>query len=191
MRRAADLVDALAARLVMSYGLPSANRVDRPVLLSICNIDKPECDGFPYYLAKRAQEQISTDADLSTAIVRSSQCHEFATDPVAVSFGVDHVEVQDWLIQPIAAETVAEIILESAFTRPAMRLLAGPETIRLSDLTELVLRSQGDERPVQTLPAAFPALSEGALLAPGEAEVRGPDVTSWLELHFRARLTAD
>jgi hypothetical protein len=36
--------------------------------------------------------------------------HEFATNPSAVTFGDDDVRVEDWLIQPVAADVVAELV---------------------------------------------------------------------------------
>src|SRR5699024_5277348 len=84
------------------------------VCLSINNIDAPVFDNFAYYVAKRAQEQVLQDTAFPATIIRSSQWYEFATNPSAVTFYDDRIEVQDWLIQPIAVDTVAEVLVDAA-----------------------------------------------------------------------------
>jgi hypothetical protein len=41
-------------------------------------------------------------------IVKSTQFHEYAANPAAVTFTPTEAIAQDWLIQPIAADSVAE-----------------------------------------------------------------------------------
>lgn len=43
-----------------------------------------------------------------TMIVKSTQFHEYAANPAAVTFTPTEAIAQDWLIQPIAADSVAE-----------------------------------------------------------------------------------
>lgn len=155
--------------------------VEHLVFLSICNIDSPAFDAFPYYLAKRAQEQVVKDSGLSTTIIRSTQWHEFATNPAAVTFHDHRVDVEDWLIQPITADTVARILIDAATDRPEIRQIAGPEQIRLPDLTTAYLNFQADTRRVQSVPASLPQLTEGILLAPAEADRLGPTTREWIE----------
>lgn len=155
--------------------------VEHLVFLSICNIDDPVFDEFPYYLAKRAQEQVVRQSSLAATIVRTTQWHEFATNPAAVMFDGDQVTVQDWLIQPIAADTVADALIESASTRPSALVLTGPESIRLPELTARVLAARGDLRQVVAAEPGLRPLAEGALLAPEEAEVRPPGIARYLE----------
>ncbi len=91
------------------------------------------------------------------------------------------VIVQDWLIQPIAADTVADVLVEAALgqTHPP-RTIAGPEAVRLPDLTSKLLARQGDNRRVRAVPPPLGALGTGALLACDGAVVLGPDVDTWL-----------
>lgn len=157
-------------------------QVGHLVFLSISGVDSPVFDDFPYYVAKRAQDEIVANSDVPSTILKSTQWHEFATNPSAVTFEDEEVRVEDWLIQPVAADTVAEALAEAALGRPGagLRTITGPETIRLPELTTKLLSRLGDPRPVRTTAPALPALSEGALLAPDHATILGPDVDTWL-----------
>ncbi|GAA1490568.1 SDR family oxidoreductase [Brachybacterium sacelli] len=159
-----------------------AQRVGHLVFLSINGVDSPVFDDFPYYVAKRAQDDIVANSNVPSTVVKSSQWHEFATNPSAVTFEDEEVRVEDWLIQPVAADTVAEALVEAALGRPGAgpRTIAGPETIRLPELTTKLLSRLGGPRPVRTTAPALPALSEGALLAPDHAAILGPDIDTWL-----------
>ncbi|MDF0586073.1 NAD(P)H-binding protein [Tsukamurella sp. 8F] len=174
-----DVVEAFAiatSHVVAACAAAEAHLVH----LSIEGIDLPDFDGFAYYLAKREQERIIRESGVSSTIVRSAQWFEFATNPAAVSFTDDRVTVQDWLVQPIAAETVARVLVDECGTRGAARSIAGPEAIALPELTARVLAAHGDERPVESVPAALPGLSRGILLARDGAELLGPDLDAWL-----------
>ena len=138
-------------------------------------------DGFPYYEAKRASKEILLDGPVPTTIVKSTQWYEFATDPGAVSCNDGEVIVEDWLIQPIAADTVADVLVEAALGQThTPRTITGPHAIRLPELTSKLLSRQGDERRVRAVQPAVAALGTGALLASDHAVVVGPDVDTWL-----------
>ncbi|HAY86195.1 MAG TPA: nucleoside-diphosphate sugar epimerase [Micrococcus luteus] len=154
--------------------------VPRVVHLSICNIDDAAFDDFDYYLAKRAQEAVLSDFEVPHTIVRSAQWMEFALNPSAVTQTDADVRAEDWLIQPIAVAAVADVLLEAATQDPRDRQIAGPEQIRLPELTKQVLHARGDTRPVATTAPSLPALTQGVLLAPAEAELLGPDVSTWV-----------
>jgi uncharacterized protein YbjT (DUF2867 family) len=160
----------------------AAQRVGHLVFLSIIGVDNPVFDDFPYYVAKRAQDEIVAGAAVPSTTVKSTQWHEFATNPAAVTVANGDVLVEDWLIQPVAVDTVAEVLIEAAHGEPgvATRTITGPEVIRLPELTRRLLRRFGDSRDVRTVRAAKSPLADGALLAPDDAEVIGPDVEGWL-----------
>ncbi|MGO3325912.1 SDR family oxidoreductase [Gordonia sp. (in: high G+C Gram-positive bacteria)] len=149
------------------------------VHLSICNIDAAAFDEFDYYVAKRAQEKVVTASSVPHAIVRSAQWMEFALNPAAVEQSHDRVLVQDWFIQPIAVATVADVLVETCTDR-RHRDIAGPEQIRLPDLTGRYLRAIDDHRKVEGVAAPFPEVSEGVLLASPNTEILGPGPTEWL-----------
>lgn len=153
------------------------------VVLSIVGIHNPGLGDFPYYAAKSEQEAIVDDSTLTTTLVKSTQWHEFATNPAAVELDPTEVHVQNWLIQPIAVDAVAEALVETALKAPEtnVKRIAGPEVVRLPKLTTEFLNKTGDSRPVRTVDAVLTALSDGSLLAPADAEIRGPSVQEWLE----------
>jgi uncharacterized protein YbjT (DUF2867 family) len=176
-----DITDTFTAAARNLVGACAAQGVKRLVALTIAGIEKPEFDKFPYFLAKRAAKEIVLNSLVPATIVNSTQSYEFATNPAAVICDNREVVVQDWLIQPIAADTVADVLVEAALgPRSAPRTITGPHEIRLPELTSKLLGCQGDGRRVRAEQPGLPALAEGALLAPSRAIVLGPDVDTWL-----------
>lgn len=176
------LKDAFTASARHVVDSCSSEGVGHLVFLSIVGVENPVLQDFPYYDAKRAQEVIVADSGVPSTIVKSTQFHEFALNPAAVTVGDDGISVQDWLIQPIAAEVVADVMVQVALSedRPPTRSVAGPASIRLPELTTGLLQRHDDPRPVRTVPAQLAALADGALLAPGDADTLGPSVADWL-----------
>lgn len=170
---------ATATRNVV--GACAARDVQRLIVLTVAGVEDPVFDGFEYYEAKRAAKAIVLDGPVPATIVKSTQWYEFATNPAAVSSRDGEVTVQDWLIQPIAADTVADVLVEAALgqTHPP-RTITGPEAVRLPELTSKLLARQGDNRRVRAVQPALGALASGALLASDGAVVVGPDVDTWL-----------
>jgi uncharacterized protein YbjT (DUF2867 family) len=162
--------------------------VEHLVHLSIANIDKPELRSLPYYEGKRAQIQILEQSDLPFTVVRTTQWYEFSAHPSVVFSDGQTVTVQDWLIQPIAVRSVADILADEAHARSIRRTLAGPDVIALPALVSRRLRAEHDHRAVLSAPPAVPAFATGALLAPVEAAVTGPDTDTWLSHHVRKLL---
>jgi uncharacterized protein YbjT (DUF2867 family) len=178
----ADIEETLATAARNVLGACVSQEVKQLVLLTISGIDNPAFDDFDYYRGKRIQEQIMRRNGVPCTIVKSTQWHEFATNPAAVTFDEDKVVVQDWLIQPIAADSVADVVVVAARSAPGMpRVITGPEVVRLPELTTKLLRRQGDTRTVRVEPAPLGALADGALLASDNAAVIGPDVDNWLQ----------
>lgn len=179
---------ATATRNVV--GACAARDIQRLVVLTVAGVEDPVFDGFEYYEAKRAAKAIVLDGPVPVTIVKSTQWYEFATNPAAVSSRDGEVVVQDWLIQPIAADTVADVLVEAALAQThAPRTVTGPEAVHLPELTSKVLARQGDNRPVRAVQPALDALGSGALLASDDAVVVGPDVDTWL--HTLAPAAAD
>ncbi|ORW91564.1 NmrA family protein [Mycobacterium sp. IEC1808] len=176
-----DMTQTVATATRNVVGACAARDVQRLVVLTVAGIEDPSFDGFPYYEAKRAAKEIALDGPVPVTLVKSTQWYEFATNPAAVSSRDGEVVVQDWLIQPIAADTVADVLVEAALAqthRP--RTIAGPQAVRLPELTSKLLDQRGDKRRVRTVPPALGALATGALLASDGAIVIGPDLDTWL-----------
>lgn len=163
-------------------GACAAQEIQRLVVSTIAGIEDSVLDGIPYYQARRAAKDILLAGPVPTTVVKSTQWYEFATNPQAVSCRDDEVIVEDWLIQPIAADTVADVLVEAALGQThAPRIIAGPTALRLPDLTSKVLAQQGDNRKVRAVAPAVAALGAGALLAAGDAALVGPDLDTWLQ----------
>ena len=176
-----SITETVAAATRNVVGACAARNVQRLVTLTIAGIEDRSLDGFPYYEAKRLAKEIMLDGPVPVTLVRSTQWHEFATNPAAVSSHDGEVIVEDWLIQPIAADTVADVLVEAALGqthRP--HTITGPEAVRLPELTSKLLARLGDNRRVRTVPPALGALGTGALLASDGAVVIGPDIDTWL-----------
>lgn len=175
----ADLVEVFSAASTRVATAARQAGVQHLVHVSICNIDQPAFDGYPYFLAKRAQEDAVRSSGVSHSIVRSAQWHEYAMNPGSVTEHADRVEAEDWLIQPIAAASLAHVVMDTARDRQPWREVAGPGPVRLPDLTALYLDAIGDSRRVVPVPAALPELAEGILHAPEGAELHGPEASEW------------
>jgi uncharacterized protein YbjT (DUF2867 family) len=171
---------ATASRNVM--GVCAARGVQRLVVSTMAGIDDPVLDGLEYFEARRAAKEILLDGPVPTTVVKSTPWYESATGPAGpVNSDGDEVIVEDWLIQPIAADTVADVLVEAALAQThTPRTITGPDTIRLPELTSKVLARQGDSRTVRAVQPRVPALATGALLACERAVVVGPGVESWL-----------
>jgi len=176
-----DIVATVAAAARNIMGACAAGEVQRLVVSTIAGIEDPVFDGFAYYEAKRAAKEIMLDGPVPTTIVKSTQWYEFATNPAAVTTHDGEVIVEDWLIQPIAADTVADVLVEAALGQSHKpRTITGPHPIRLPALTSKLLAQQGDSRVVRAVQPSINGLAAGALLATDHAIVVGPDIDTWL-----------
>jgi uncharacterized protein YbjT (DUF2867 family) len=177
-----EIINAVTAASRNLVGACALHDVQRLVVLTVAGVEDPLFDGFPYYAAKRVAKQIVLDSPVPTTIVKSTQWHEFATNPAAVSYHDREVVVENWLIQPVAADTVADVLVEAALSQTRTpRTVTGPQPIRLPELTSKLLASQDDGRRVRAVQPTLTGLAEGALLAPDYATVLGPDIDTWLE----------
>ncbi|MBV8788506.1 MAG: NAD(P)H-binding protein [Mycobacterium sp.] len=176
-----DIVETVATASRNIVRACAAGGVQRLVVSTIAGIEDPVFDGFAYYEARRAAKEIMLDGPVPTTIVKSTQWYEFATNPAAVNAADGEVVVEDWLIQPIAADTVADVLVEAALGQShTPRTITGPQPIRLPELTSKVLARHGDSRSVRAVQPSVNGLAAGALLATDHAIVVGPDVDTWL-----------
>lgn len=183
-----DFSDTLTTAARNVVGACTSHGIQRLVVLTNAGIEQDVFDEVPYYVAKRAAKDIVLNNQVPAAIVKSTQLYEFATNPTALICNDREVVVQDWLIQPVAADTVADVIVEAALAQTRTpRTITGPHAIRLPELTSKLLALQGDQRRVRAVKPALTALAVGALLAPDDAVVLGPDVETWLATLALAR----
>jgi nucleoside-diphosphate-sugar epimerase len=178
----ADIVDTVTIAYRNLVGACASQGIQRLVVSTIASIEDPLFDRFPYYIAKRVAEEIVLEGLVPVTIVKSTQWYEFATNTAAVNRDDGEVVAEDWLIQPIAADTVADVLVEAALSQTrAPRTITGPQAVRLPELVSKLLALQGDDRRVRAVEPALPALGRGALLAPNHAVVLGPDLDTWLD----------
>ena len=179
--RWSDVSQTLTRATRNVVGACAAHEIQRLVVSTIAGIEDPVFDGFPYCEAKRIAKEIVLESPVPATIVKSTQWYEFATNPVAVICNDGEVIVEDWLIQPVAADSVADVLVEAALAQtPMPRTITGPAPMRLPELTSKLLARQGDGRRVRAVQPELPGLAAGALLASDGATVIGPDIETWL-----------
>jgi uncharacterized protein YbjT (DUF2867 family) len=161
----------------------AAQGVARLVTLSIVGIDR--VPGFGYYQAKLAQEAAALEGPLPVTIVRATQFHEFPAQMLGRLHLGPLALVPRMRVQPIAARTVGEILVEVASAPPGETMveIAGPEPADLVDLARAVVVRLG--RRTAVLPVLVPgqggkAMRSGALLPTPGVRLAGPPFAEWL-----------
>jgi uncharacterized protein YbjT (DUF2867 family) len=171
-RAAATTFFTEATRRLHTVG--AAQGVSRLVTLSIIGIDR--VPDYGYYQAKLAHEQAAAAGPLAVTIVRATQFHEFAAQLLGRTRLGPFAVVPVMRIQPIAARTVAALLVETAVSPPTQQVaeVAGPEALDLFAVARAVVRRRHRRIHVVGVPlpgAAGRAMRRGALLP--EPGVRG------------------
>ncbi|MUL44045.1 NAD(P)H-binding protein [Streptomonospora sp. PA3] len=144
------------------------------IYISIVGIDYVP---FRYYKGKLAVEELIGESGLPSTILRTTQFHELL-DWVfgqAESFPFIPVPSGFWF-QPVAADEVAEHLVELARQEPAGRAvdMGGPQVRAVEGLAESYERIRGRrQRPVRRIPLpgkTAAAFRSGANLAPGHPD---------------------
>ena len=161
----------------------TAQGVTRLVTLSIVGADR--VPGFGYYQAKLAHEAAALEGPLPATIVRATQFHEFPAQILGRTRMGPMAMVPRMRVQPIAARTVGEVLLEVAAGLPGQEMVevAGPEPADLVDLARSVVARRGQR--VAVLPVRVPgragkAMRSGALLPTPGVRLAGPGFADWL-----------
>lgn len=123
--------------------------VQHRIALSIVGTDRLQASG--YFQAKKIQEDLLKASWIPFTILRSTQFFEFIAG-VVQDGGVADVVISPALVQPIAAEDVADALADLATSRPLNRTVevAGPERFRLNDVATEVLTALEDRRRIIT-----------------------------------------
>jgi uncharacterized protein YbjT (DUF2867 family) len=138
-----------------------------------------------YMRAKAAQEDLIEGGPIPWAIGHATQFFEFLAG-IGQGATVDGIaRLAPVLIQPIAADDVAETVARTAVEAPTRTTaeVAGPEQFRLDELVERVLRARGDDRQVVPDPGARyfgTVLGERSLLPDDGARQGGTRFEDWL-----------
>lgn len=154
----------------------AARGVKHLVVLSIVGID--EARGG-YYAAKLAHEQAMLAGPLRATVLRATQFHEFPAQMIARSREGSVARIPNLRIQPVAARTVGEVLVEMCAQEPRRSSLelAGPEQ---ADLATLAHRFAALLRPEIEVQASEPSLPAGALIPAAGARIEGPSFEQWL-----------
>jgi len=138
-----------------------------------------------YFRAKLAQEDLTKVSGIPYTIVRATQFFEFV-ETIAQS-GVDGqvIRLPPALMQPIAAQDVADALADVAVSRPVNGTIevAGPDPIRMDALVREFLAAGGDQREVIADPQAryFSTPVDDRSLTPGDAPRLGhTHFSDWL-----------
>lgn len=128
----------------------AAAAVKHHLALSVVGADRLPDSG--YLRAKLAQERAIGAGPVPYTILRATQFFEFVGAIVAGSSEGNTVRLSPALLQPIAAEDVADAVVDAALQAPTntIREIAGPERIGLDELARRLLAAQGDPRQVES-----------------------------------------
>lgn len=137
-----------------------------------------------YFAAKIAEEDLIKASRIPYSIVRFTQFFEFVMSIADFSTEGDTVRVPPVLIQPIAADDVADALCQVVLASPVNGTIevAGPEQLRLGELVETELRARNDARVVSVDPQAryFGIdLSERSLLPDEDARIAKIALQEW------------
>jgi uncharacterized protein YbjT (DUF2867 family) len=144
--------------------------VDHLVLISIVGIEQIP---FGYYRDKVAVERLVTGSGVPHTILRATQFHELVDQLFTAQRRLPVVLAPALELQPIAAEDVADRLVELASSPPAGRVpdIGGPEVRRLPELARVWATARGSRRPV--VPVRLPGKVFAGYRA-GHALVPGP-----------------
>jgi uncharacterized protein YbjT (DUF2867 family) len=160
----------------------TAAGVGHVLLLSIVGADL--VPGLVYYRAKVLQEDILKSGSTPYSIVRATQFFEFIEPALSFSADAYAVRLSTTLIQPIAADDVAQAVADVSSGMPLQgtRNVAGPEVFRLDELGRITLAAHDDRRTVITDNSAgiFAAASGDALIAKDGAVIATTTYGEWL-----------
>jgi uncharacterized protein YbjT (DUF2867 family) len=133
---------------------------------------------FGYFESKRAAERVIEEAGLPWTTLRAAQFHELMLMTARGLTKLPIVPVPTGArFQPVAADEVAERLVELALGEPAGLVpdIAGPRIYPLRELIRGYLRTFGKHRvlvPLRLPGRAARALRDGANLAPDRAAGR-------------------
>lgn len=160
--------------------------VGHHVALSVVGADR--LPGAGYMRAKVAQEGLIRASGIPYTIVRATQFFEFVGAIAGAGTDGDTVRLSPVMMQPVAADDVADALAEVAVAAPVNSAveLAGPEPIRMDDLGRRFLAATRDARQVTTDARAgyFGATVDDHSLTPGDNPRLGSmRFEDWLARH--------
>jgi len=177
------LVDFFGTSSRNLTSVEKAAGVRHHVVLSIVNADGLAAN--PYMAGKVVQEETVATSGQGYTIVRATQFHEFI-ETLAGAYAVDGgVKVPDIDFQPLAADDVAAILVETALGEPKNGIVdvAGPERASFESFIRRYLDAKGDAPAVEADAEVdyFGASVINGSLVPGGAYIEGRvTIAEWL-----------
>jgi len=153
------------------------------VALSVVGTGKLAASG--YFRGKIAQERLIREAGIAYTIIHSTQFFEFLPGIVQSADDGGPLRLPTALVQPIAAEEVADAVARVALMPPANGVveIAGPERAPMAALVQRFLAATGDAREVvgDALAGYFGArLQDDTLVPAGSAWTGKVGFEQWL-----------
>ncbi|WP_426162216.1 SDR family oxidoreductase [Pseudoduganella sp. R-34] len=172
-----------------SHNLGKAEKeagVRHHVALSIVGTDRLPENG--YFAAKVAQEELVKQNGVPYTILRATQFMEFLAAIGQSSAVEGTIRLSPALIQPVAADDVAQALADVALAAPlnGTSELAGPQAYPLEQIVRRALAVAGETRPIVTDPQApyfGSVLEHGSLVPAADARPRLGAVSyeAWLK----------
>lgn len=165
-------------------GAAATAGVRHHVALSVVGTDKLSASG--YFRGKIAQERLIRESGIAYTIIHSTQFFEFLPGIIQSGGEGKVLRLPRALVQPIAAEDVADAVAEIALRGPANGVveIAGPERESMASLAQRFLGVTGDGRQVvgDAKASYFGALLHDDTLVPvGQAWTGKVDFDGWLQ----------
>ncbi len=164
----------------------AAAGVRHHVALSVVGTERLAESG--YFRGKIAQEKLIQDGPIPYSIVHATQFFEFMKSIAAGATDGDTVRLAPALVQPMAAEDVANAVVRVALGTPVNGVVevAGPEPFRLDELIRRYLDALDDQRSVVADPRAryFGALLGERTLMPDDARLGEIGLDDWLKRYL-------
>jgi uncharacterized protein YbjT (DUF2867 family) len=161
----------------------TAAGVRHHVALSVVGTDR--LTESAYFRAKIAQESLIRESPIPHTIIRATQFFEFIKGIAEGPTDGDTVHLAPVLIQPMAADDVAALVVGIALGEPINGIVevAGPEQFGLDELVRMQLQALGDSREVVTDPSALyfgAQLRERTLVPEDGATLSSTRYEDWL-----------
>ncbi|MNS41098.1 NmrA-like family protein [compost metagenome] len=139
------------------------------VALSVVGTDRLQSSG--YFRAKLAQEDMIKASSIPWTILRSTQFFPFVVGIIQSGSAGDEVHLSSAMVQPVAAEDVAQALIELVLAAPLNDTIeiAGPEKIRMNTFAQEYLTAQEDRRTIVAEPDGlyFGSVIDDRSLTPG------------------------
>jgi uncharacterized protein YbjT (DUF2867 family) len=171
-----------ATRNLLTY--EAAAGVGHHVAVSV--VGTSEQSSIPYLRAKSAQEELIRRSSIPYSIVQATQFFEFVQSIADSATEGNKVRVPPALIQPIAADDVANAVGRVALNSPLNSTIeiAGPEEFSFEELVRHSFNARKDPREVIVDPQAgyFGAtVSERTLVPRGKAQLGETHFGDWVK----------